>query len=453
MKILFILLALTGLALAQQQTYSPYSEYGVGELQDQALTKFQGMGGLGIGVSDRYHINTLNPASNAEVRFTTVDFSVQGRRQSFSSAKDNVIFNAGGLNSINFLFTKEHLAFAVTGGLQQYSRRGFEVRRLETLPTDTTTTTWVTEAIGSGGLNKFYLGSGWRMGRHLNTGVQFNYLFGSRENFYTTGFASYSANGVYQGVNTATRTRIQQRSNTQGLTLTLGGQYMGKLFSLDTILPDTINKARYQRRLQEKGAQTNYRIGLTLEAPLWAQQKNQNYMEGNSSGGYITPFDTLAGLDPVPVKLPLQMGVGFSIERNLRYTLGVDLQYQNWSTYAIDGVGQNLNNRLRLAVGGEWIPNRRVADINAAFYKRVAYRAGAYYDQTYLNFGDNRVNTLGLTMGLGLPLMRRSANRIDLMGQWSQTGSEDNGLVLENNLRLMIGISVTERWLKPRKYR
>lgn len=53
--------------LAQSGTNSPYSQYGLGTLGEQAGGFNRGMNGLGLGFHEHNQINSLNPASYASI--------------------------------------------------------------------------------------------------------------------------------------------------------------------------------------------------------------------------------------------------------------------------------------------------------------------------------------------------------------------------------------------------
>ena len=61
------MLTLSMAASAQSGTNSPYSQYGLGTLGEQASGFNRGMNGLGLGFHEHNQINTLNPASYASI--------------------------------------------------------------------------------------------------------------------------------------------------------------------------------------------------------------------------------------------------------------------------------------------------------------------------------------------------------------------------------------------------
>ena len=63
-----ILLTVTGLAVAQTSTNSPYTRYGFGQLADQNFGNSKAMGGIAYGLRNGYQINASIPAS-----YTAID--------------------------------------------------------------------------------------------------------------------------------------------------------------------------------------------------------------------------------------------------------------------------------------------------------------------------------------------------------------------------------------------
>ncbi|MBR5184166.1 MAG: hypothetical protein IKW15_06830, partial [Bacteroidales bacterium] len=70
--IIIALLSLSSVFSAKAQTtdalgtYTPYSLFGVGELEKQGTSFNKGMGGIGVCVRDNRYINYNNPASITE---------------------------------------------------------------------------------------------------------------------------------------------------------------------------------------------------------------------------------------------------------------------------------------------------------------------------------------------------------------------------------------------------
>ena len=75
--ILLFFLVLVSIGLfAQNNTSSPFSRFGYGELNDNVPIAYRGMGGVGIGMRSNKVINPAQPASYTSVDTTTFMFDV-----------------------------------------------------------------------------------------------------------------------------------------------------------------------------------------------------------------------------------------------------------------------------------------------------------------------------------------------------------------------------------------
>lgn len=61
--VLLVTMLLPLLVLAQNQTTSPYSFFGIGDVNDQVNIRTFGMGGANLAVRSNMYINFSNPAS------------------------------------------------------------------------------------------------------------------------------------------------------------------------------------------------------------------------------------------------------------------------------------------------------------------------------------------------------------------------------------------------------
>src|ERR1700704_6029576 len=82
-------------ASAQTSSGSPYSRYGIGDLQFGGFTKNMGMGGVSFGHSPLYNLNLSNPASYSSLALTTFETAVNlNFIQLKTSSKSQKISNA-----------------------------------------------------------------------------------------------------------------------------------------------------------------------------------------------------------------------------------------------------------------------------------------------------------------------------------------------------------------------
>ena len=101
MKKILIAISMTAVAAtasAQSGTNSPYSQYGLGMLSEQASGFNRGMNGLGLGFHEHNQINSLNPASYASIDSLSFifDAGISGHITNYS--EDGVKVNAKNAN-------------------------------------------------------------------------------------------------------------------------------------------------------------------------------------------------------------------------------------------------------------------------------------------------------------------------------------------------------------------
>ena len=89
-----ILLTVTGLAVAQTSTNSPYTRYGFGQLADQNFGNSKAMGGIAYGLRNGYQINASNPASYTAIDSLTFLFDAGMTLQNANFKDGNVKTNA-----------------------------------------------------------------------------------------------------------------------------------------------------------------------------------------------------------------------------------------------------------------------------------------------------------------------------------------------------------------------
>jgi len=153
---------------AQVNIDSPYSRYAIGELYQSTDPLVMAMGGMSLAYRSPYIVNYSNPASYTA--FDSLSFVFQGGINSkFVTLKNNEISSKANYTSLSYLI----FGFPVTRwwrtslGILPYSKVGYDVHAEEN-----------NEQIGnieyiyngSGGVNRFYWGNGFRVNKKLSLG-------------------------------------------------------------------------------------------------------------------------------------------------------------------------------------------------------------------------------------------------------------------------------------------
>ena len=211
-------------ASAQSGTNSPYSQYGLGVLSEQAQGFNRGMNGLGLGLRQSDQVNMLNPASYSAVDSLTMifDMGLSGQVTNFKEGNRK-------LNANNADFEYAVAAFRLmknvgcSFGIVPFSNIGYNYSSTTTVGASSTTTT---EAhTGSGGVRQVYLGVGAKLFKGLSIGVNGSYLWGDYDRSLTI-----SSNDAY--VNTITK---QYAVSIHSYKLDFGLQYSLDLTNTDNV--------------------------------------------------------------------------------------------------------------------------------------------------------------------------------------------------------------------------
>jgi hypothetical protein len=413
-------------ASAQELTLSPYSRYAIGDIFSSTTTRNAAMGGIGIGGDNYFSVNRLNPASYGDILFTTMDVSVFGQQSAIRSTQGRTYPVTAGFHDLAFAFpSNKGPVFAM--GFAPYSAVGYRISTRENIQLQDTSYIRNTDYLGSGGINQAFFGMAFRMlNRRLKIGVTGEYLFGNiRYSWINTVYRNDTLISTLHQI-----IRVQEDVYLRGF-----NGHAGILFH------DTLNAKKL----------ILYRIGLTGEFSLdLLGDRFRTFVNGSAASGAI--LDTLQDVEEGFVQLPSKFGIGFSVNRLAHWTFGADVMLRDWKRFTYFDDTVKLNREIRVGVGGEWTPNYESNKYGA----QINYRAGAYWQQSYVTFDGRPINDYGVTLGIGLPAGRkgntrlnpgRATSRINLSLELGRRGSLTEELPLEElYARVRLGFSVNDRW-------
>ncbi len=406
----FVLLLIftSSIVSAQNNTNSPYTRFGFGDINDNYTGEQRAMGGVAIGSRSKSSINTVNPASYSAVDSMTFMFdigaSVLGSRFTINDQSTNKL-NAN-LEYLTMQFPLwKNSGFSM--GVLPYSFTGYNYSTSELvteLPNLTATKTY----FGSGGVSQAYAGFGIQVFKGLSLGINAYYMFGNNMN-----------------------SRLMTFDNA-----TLG---LRPSFQNDTI---KVNSFRFRYGLQynyQVGASNNLTFGAFFE-PKTNLKARYNESTGsivNSPSAYLSTHDMF--------ELPQNFGLGLNYKIDNKITFAMDYSLQNWADVKFLGVTDTLANRSRLAVGAEIIPNPR----SRKYFNRVTYRAGANMSDPYYKLdGIEQPKNFGITFGFGLPLAS-SKSVVNATFEYGKIGS--SSVLKEDYFKFTLNAVINENWFFKRK--
>jgi len=402
-------------------TSSPYSRYGIGTLNGNSLGRSEAMGEIGIGTRYGFQINTGNPASYTAIDTMTflMEFGVSSKHTNYESADKK---NGG--NDVNF----NYLAFsfpikkwwATSFGLMPLSEKGYNIVATEESTNGFTSTT----ITGTGTLSKAFLGNAFKIGKNLSIGINAWYLFGTLSDSYYLNFPYDAATYDYL---------LENKLTVHNFGLTAGLQYTWK----------TKNK-------------NEWTLGAVFEpkqnmSSKYVVHEERALFRGSTS--YTPIIDTITPDKSTNngLTLPQSFGAGFSYSYKSKIVFGADVYHQKWSEVTFLGnsaQGQNMTNSTRYSSGFEITPD---AYSIRSYMSRIQYRAGCFYEKSYLTINGQQINGYGVTFGLGLPFSR-ALSSLNLSAELGRLGTTDNNLIKESYAKFTLHLLLHDRWFIKRKF-
>ena len=407
-------------AFAQADVDSPYSLFGVGQLSGKAMNvRLKGMGGVGNAIYGNGLINTGNPATlakmdslaflfDAGVYFKTSNFSTSNKSERGANASFDYVAMAFGLTD----WWKTGL------GVKPYSSSGY---KMVVEGYSEGMGSYNTVFKGSGGINQVFWTNAFRLGKHVSIGANAYYVFGDTKNVTT----------IYPDSTYILGSR-------RGIDMMISSFMFDYGLMFDTPLGSDMNLSvglTYQQSVKLRGTQTTF-----IRSIMETMDTDVEYL-----------IDTISYNvnDHAKLTMPQGFGVGFALQKNNRWTLGVDFDWTQWSHFAREGVTEELKDSWRVAAGFEYMPTYSSV---SGYFRRAHYRLGGNFEHGALYLNDHYINKVGVSAGVSLPLPR-SLSKVNFAVEVGQYGTKEDGLIRENYLKFDIGVSVFERWFVKRRYK
>lgn len=443
---LVLIFLLTAIRLsAQSYILSPYSRYGLGELQNNTEVTSFAMGGLTCAFRDRYAVNSFNPASYTVMLHDQDSLPMlfnggfKGNYSNQSSSSQKSDRTSGSLNSFSFAF-KAAKHWALGFGLQPYSSVGYT---LETsLPLDSAVD-YIARYDGSGGFNKLWMGHAVKLFDHLSIGANVAYVFGSLSQ---TRNILFDSSAYYN-------TKVMSSRFVGDFACDLGLQYD------ITLKRDSLSPKR-----------THLIIGAAAGIPTELNAKESIYaLRCDTVSGAEYVLDTVGIRENVrgTISMPMYLSGGFMFiidrkgekknkpneERSARWTIGVDFKMQDWSNFSSFGESDSLHNSFSVNAGFSVTPKNSQL---SKYYEKMTWYGGLHYDNTYLSLKGEQLTKIGISFGCTFPLkpiypkLQRSVLTTGI--EFGKMGTTDQNLIEENYIRFVLGFSLKERWFEKKKY-
>ncbi len=423
-------------AIAQEASinvFSPYSMYGLGEINQPGSQAARSMGGAGVAQRTPAAVNLLNPAAYSVTmnRSVLFNFGLEAQNYYLSQPKSNGAMAKSSYNTVNFHDIALQLPLAKKLGmgfsLTPYSSVGYRLYGREVLP-DVGLAEYDYE--GEGDITQVKLGIGWEIFKNFSIGAAAQYYWGNIDRYFTMTIIPYTGDGSMSYPATK-GTHIYSVSRFKGQ---FGFQY-SPLYNRKNIL--TIA--------------ATYDLGGDLKPRV----TNEITINGNFES------DAKAEEGYLEVRLPGQVVAGIHYENN-KVAISADYVYQNWGSRnqstepAAGGFPVAYCDTHTVKFGAEWTPNRN--DVRL-FLRRWHYRAGFNYGDYHQMFGGKRVPQYAVTLGIGIPVKFGGFSSIDVGMEYGCRGNheiiaQNVGMIRQRYLKFSVAFSLfgEDYWFVRPKY-
>ena len=406
--------------------YSPYSIYGIGDISKEGTAFNKGMGGTGIATRNKRFINYLNPA--AVTARDSLSFMAD-----FGLSQKNTVYRQGDIKSGNNTFNiydfimsfPIYRSSAFMVGITPFSDVGYDFSSIETDPDIIGNTGNITyDSYGTGSVYQIFFGAGATFWKRLSVGAEAIYYFGNLDKVTNMDYS----NSSYRSLNSGNDLSLRAATGKFGI------QYEQKIAG-DVSM---IIGATYRMGTNLKGYATEYRYA-NLSSVTDTLRHN---------------VDTLA---KAGLRVADEIGVGISFKGGDKWSAEFNYLRSDWTRSGFDsakgfrvsgasGFSSTVSQSFR--AGFELVPNRN--DIRY-FFKRCAYRGGIYYDQAYYKLDGNNVNSMGITLGMTLPVFRLY-NGLTVGVDLGQRASTRNNMIRERYAMFVVGFNIHDIWFQKPQY-
>jgi hypothetical protein len=440
-------------SFSQNLTQSPYSFFGVGDLQYMGSATLGNMGQVSQGFRRKYDLNILNPASYSALAQTNLEAGAMLNNGTLKSGSSTLNASLSGLAYFNFGTLISKKGIGVAFGAAPYSALGYDIRRTTLLKVDTLNAlidvNATTSQLGSGGLTRAFFGVGTKINKFLSAGINVGYIFGQiNSRMIQTAPAQYY---IFNW-------SADRKDNVNGFLIEYG--FQSHFDSLNFSLPKyktVIDSNGFEHKKLVRGNKNPVSVnaGLTFNA------------ETNLTGNQRYSFRTLAiggldlGKDSIKtdetktgsVTIPFEIKYGIAITNNTNWTVAADFGTAAWSNYSSFGQNKGLQNSWHFNVGACWLPD--IKEDSRNYFKRLEYRLGYRMEQTNIFIDNQSVNISSYHCGIGIPIAERDRykkfSRVNVGFEYLTRGANTT-LINEQFYKLTIGLVFSDRWFIKYKY-
>ncbi len=465
---------------AQNNTSSPYSIRGYGEMENSSNAFCRALGGASNGIRSEHVFSFSNPASLGATKLVILDF---GFRLDYSHIYSDSASKTGYNGNFNYfslsfpvyrkpiikkdtsasarskttkLYTEYRSVWNAAFGFMPYSSINSTYSKLK----DTTYGLIGNYYSRTGGLTRLFFMNSVNIKPNISLGLNTSFIFGQTRAY----------DGYYLFDTGVSRATIHENNiSMRGFKFDFGIQAER---NKDTIYKRDSIVVNGQKILRVSKRPVRFVFGATLDN---SAQLNYSIFRQilNKSNYYITaPIDTVILQENKKGKtaLPLGYSAGFSVTYNNTWMFTADYRAEQWGSLKSSLYSDSFSNSSQFSFGLAYRPDYNVTNFkktsgNKRYLPYIEYRFGFRTRNTGYNFLDNagNINPLkeyGLSFGIGIPKLRTEwdtkyfqvKSMFNITAEYVKRGNIQNGMISENLYRITLGLTLPDVWFRKRKF-
>ncbi|TRX70406.1 hypothetical protein [Carboxylicivirga sp. M1479] len=404
--LIFLLILISVSSLAQNNSSSSYSRFGIGILNSKADATNAGMGFAGLALGSKGYLNTLNSASYSALDSAKFVFNIQGKMsfadyQTSTDQQSNFDANVESL-SIGFRAGKN---WGMGFSLAPYSSIGYSISGEKYILG--TMDKYPVELIGEGGISQLSWTNGFQVAKGLSLGLNTSYLWGSTDVIEVSEYPAIIGETIYNK----------------------------RTYQVSSLLFDF--GLQYRQAIGRNSFSIGGTFSLSSELDTYFEHKIYNDYSSDLSSSKTNSDNLL---------IPLQYQAGMAFQTHSGITIAGDYRFGQWHESELSITNGEVRDTHGASFGVQYASPR----YHRNFFKRLQYRLGVFYNQQYLTIQGNNIDSKGVTAGLTIPM--RDGSRINIAYEYDTRGTINAGLVEENYNTIRLGLTFNENWFQKRKF-
>ena len=418
----FSLLALfIGLTLpwkSSGQASSPFSSFGLGELNGSGLVHNQGMGGAGVSMPKALFLNNINPAMLVYSPLTVFNGGILLDSRKMSTGTQSEKVTGGNVASLALACPvmynrgKTRIRWASSIGLNPYSTVNYRIRSTLPVPGNPTSN-YIQEEKAEGGFNQIYWSNGVFLGKGLSVGLKTAYMFSSVIGEFTNQLDLDNQLYRYQ-------ISMKEIISVSGMRFTPAFHY----------------------RIDSVAGNNFLNIGATFDMGKKIGGELFQTIVRRDLSGTALQTDSIK-LNNSSTYLPSVITGGISFGKAEKWTIAVDYAATKFTgSNAFIGVDAfPVTTGTRLSAGAEFIPDARSL---TSLLKRMSYRTGVSMEKSPYLVNGAPLKDVGINFGFSLPVNRVSS--LDFAVRAGKRGDKNLNGLTENYFKVYFCVTFNDQW-------